>query len=177
MSPNTDATRRNFGTSEPNHVRIFHEHQGQYCLNHGHPELPHTTFEDYLAEETRQGYVLTSLTGLVNSPDKIRVITSHHPKEAASQLRLHPDGSPASPVRLAIFKEAGHLYTAAPGPHQGISLDHYLAQQAQQGYHLKSAVGLTEDSPNSRSRKLRVRTDLQARPQPRAENKRLSRQS
>lgn len=159
MLPQADPAARQFGDSQPLHVRIFFEHQGQYWLN---PQGAgkRTSFEDYLATETQRGYTLKSLTGIVNDTRKIRVITQHNPTEAAKFARHDPEGNPLSPVNLAVFEEREHIYAGVEGPFHRKSLDSYLATQAQAGYHLKQAAGLVEDSPETSSRKIRVRTEV-----------------
>lgn len=161
MNPPNNACSRQFGPAHPVHVRLFTEHQGQYWLQPGENSPNPLSFEEYIAEEASQGYLLKSLTGIVNDTEKIRVITQLDFQEAARQKTAQAQSNQKTPIRLAIFEEDGHVYTGAAGPFEGVTLDQYLDRQAKDGYHLKQAVGLVEDSPGSTSRKIRVRTEAE----------------
>lgn len=161
MQTRQDAAARDFGESQPAHVRIFFEQDGQYWLHPSQNDLKPTSFEAYMAQETKEGYTLKYLTGIVNDPDKIRLITVYEPSKAERLLRMNRQDQPISPVNLAVFQENQHVYTGVPGINQDRSLDDYLAAQALLGYHLKHAVGVLENSPSHPCRKIRVRTEIE----------------
>ena len=155
-----DPADRQFGATHPNHVRLFHEHQGAYWLNPADPGAA-TPLEDYMAQEYTQGYSVKSMVAVVNHPTKLRVVTAYDPKAARRAGTTGTDGKPRSPMHIAVFQEDAHQYIAAQGPNQGLTLDQYLDDEMTRGYILRNAVGMVEDSPNPDPPRIRVTTELE----------------
>ena len=104
------------------------------------------------------------MVAVVNHPAKLRVVTEYDPKAAEKAAPPGHNGRPRSPMHIAVFQEDLHQYLAHEGPHQGLTLDQYLADEKDRGYILKNAVGMVEDSHDPDPRRIRVTTELEHQP-------------
>lgn len=162
-----DPAGRNFGETTPYHIRVFHEHKGRYWINPSGDRDERLSLEDYMKTEARQGYVLQSLTGAVEHPERLRIVTKRDAKEAETLVKKMNSTGAVTPIRVCIFEETGHEYLCAAPEMKGITLDQFLADHQGMGYALKGAVGMLEQPQGetpAENKKLRVILQVTASP-------------